>query len=57
MYYSSMSFQMIGTILAFVFIGWQLDKYFGNSKKIFTALLAIIGVAGSMYSFIRKLGK
>ena len=53
--YTSMSFQMLGTILIFVFAGRWLDHWLELSFPVFTLVFVLLGVFGSMYSFIRKL--
>jgi F0F1-type ATP synthase assembly protein I len=53
--YTSMSLQMLSTILAFVFAGRLLDTWLELGFPIFTLVFVLLGVFGSMYSFIRKL--
>ena len=55
MKYSSMGIQMLLTILIFVFAGRWADKAIGWRIPVFTLVLALAGVAGSMYYFIRRL--
>lgn len=53
--YSSMGIQMMLTIIIFVVAGRYLDKFIGWKVPVFTLILSLTGVAGSMYYFIRKL--
>jgi F0F1-type ATP synthase assembly protein I len=53
--YSSLALQMILTILLFVAAGFYLDKWLQSGFPWFTLLLTLAGVAGSLYSAIRKL--
>ena len=65
--YTSMAFQMIATILVFLFLGKFLDSRFsvstnlnGNHHKvfpIFTFVGAILGVAASLYLILKSLKK
>lgn len=55
MKYSSMGIQMMLTILLFVLAGRWADKAIGWRIPVFTLVLSLAGVAGSMYYFIRKL--
>lgn len=57
--YTSMAFQMIGTIIAFVFMGYFIDlqpwalKYVGH--HVFTLVGTLLGVAGSLYIILKKI--
>lgn len=53
--YTGMAFQMLATIGVFAFIGYHIDKYAGNEKLIFTAILGVIGVVASLYQVIKSL--
>jgi len=57
--YSSLALRMILTILLFVAAGYYLDHYLDHWLQLefhlFTLFLTIAGVAGSLYSAIRKL--
>jgi F0F1-type ATP synthase assembly protein I len=53
--YSSLALQMIFTILLFVAGGYYLDKWLQLGFPWFTLFLTLAGVAGSLYSAIRKL--
>ena len=46
--YTGLAFQMIGTILVFVFAGIYADDYFGYDS-LFTVILSLLGVAGGLY--------
>jgi F0F1-type ATP synthase assembly protein I len=54
-HYTSMGIQMLVTILVFVLAGYYLDKVAGLSFPIFTLLLSLLGVVGSMFIILRKL--
>lgn len=49
-----MGMQMLFTILVLVLAGRWLDRRFPPDFPLYTLLFAMLGVAGSMYSFIRK---
>ncbi|MBM3919772.1 MAG: AtpZ/AtpI family protein [Sphingomonadales bacterium] len=53
--YSSLALQMILTLLLFVAGGYYLDKWLQTAFPWFTLFLTLGGVAGSLYSAIRKL--
>jgi F0F1-type ATP synthase assembly protein I len=53
--YSSLALQMIMTMLLFVAGGFYLDKWLQLGFPWFTLILTLAGVAGSLYSVIRKL--
>ncbi len=59
MRYTSMAFQMIGTIIGFVFMGYFIDmqpwavKYIGH--HVFTLVGTLLGVAGSLYIILKKI--
>lgn len=51
--YTSMGFQMIGTILAFGGIGWWIDSKVGNGQgHLWLAIGLVFGVVGSMVKLI-----
>ena len=53
--YTGVAFQMMAIIIAFAFIGYQLDKWAGNEIQWITALSCVIGVCFSIYNTIRQL--
>jgi len=55
--YSGLAFQLVATILIFVYLGRWLDQYIENETPWFTLLFAIIAVVGSMYRLIKGLTK
>jgi ATP synthase protein I len=55
--YSGLAFQLIATILVFVYLGRWIDQSMGNSTPWFTLLLALLAVVGSMYRLIKGLTK
>jgi F0F1-type ATP synthase assembly protein I len=54
--YSGIAAQMGLTIAAFAFLGVWLDGKFATDK-IFTAILALLGVLFSLYAVIRQISK
>ena len=46
--YTGLGFQMIATLVAFVFAGVYLDEYLGY-EMVFTLILSLIGVAAGLY--------
>ena len=55
--YSGLAFQLVATILIFVYLGHWIDGKMGNETPWFTLLLAIVAVVGSMYRLIKGLSK
>lgn len=55
--YSGLAFQLIATILIFVYLGRWIDQSMENETPWFTLLFAVIAVVGSMYRLIRGLSK
>ena len=53
--YTNIAFRMIVIILVGVFSGVKLDEYFEMETAIFTLVLSLISVAGSMYVIIREI--
>ncbi len=51
--YSALAFQMLGTILAFTYAGYKIDKWQGNQVPGWTLALSLISIAASLYLFIR----
>ena len=51
--YSNMAFQMAITIGLFVFVGYELDKYFALKQPICTIVFSLLGVALALYSVIK----
>ena len=54
LHFAGMGIQMLLTILVLVLAGRWLDNRFPPNFPIYTLVFAILGVAGSMYSFISK---
>lgn len=54
LHFAGMGMQMLFTILILVLAGRWLDRRIPPDFPLFTLLFALLGVAGSMYSFIRK---
>lgn len=57
MKYSSLAFQMLGTIVAFTYGGYKLDEWQQNKVPIWTLVLSLVSIAGSLYLFIRSATK
>jgi F0F1-type ATP synthase assembly protein I len=55
LYYSSLALQMIITMLLFVAAGYLIDKWLNWSFPVFTLVLTLAGVFGSLYTALRKL--
>jgi F0F1-type ATP synthase assembly protein I len=52
-----LAFQLVATILIFVYLGRYIDQQLGNTTPWMTLLFAIIAVVGSMYRLIKGLTK
>lgn len=46
---------MAGTIVVFTMGGWWLDKQVGWKVPVFTLILSLFGVMGSLFYVIRRL--
>ena len=57
MKYSSLAFQMLGTIVAFTYGGYKLDEWQHNKIPVWTLVLSLLSIAGSLYMFIRSVTK
>lgn len=57
MKYSSLAFQMLGTIVAFTYGGYKLDEWQQNKVPVWTLVLSLVSIAGSLYLFIRSATK
>ena len=55
--YSNLAFKLIAVILAAFFMGWQIDKWLSLGFPLFTLLLSVAGIAGSLYLLIKDLQK
>lgn len=55
--YSSLAFQMLGIILIGVFGGMKLDQIIRWDFPVFTVVLSILGVFGSMFFAVKDLLK
>lgn len=53
--YSGIAVQMIAIILAGVWGGRKLDELAGTEVPVFTAILALAGVAAAIYTSIKDL--
>ena len=51
--YSGIAFQMILIILAGLFLGIKMDKWFHTSDPVFTAILTVLGVILATYTVIK----
>lgn len=57
MKYSSLAFQMLGTILIFTYGGYKLDEWQQTKIHVWTLVLSLLSIAGSLYMFIRSVTK
>lgn len=57
MKYSSLAFQMLGTIVLFTYGGYKLDEWQQNKVPVWTLVLSLASIAGSLYMFIRSVTK
>ena len=55
--YSSLAFQMLGIILVGVFGGMKLDQLISWDFPVFTVVLSILAVFGSLYFAVKDLLK
>lgn len=55
--YSSLAFQMLGTIVLFTYSGYKLDEWQQNKVPVWTLVLSLVSIAGSLYMFIRSVTK
>jgi F0F1-type ATP synthase assembly protein I len=53
--YTTMGMQMLFTILLFVLVGYYLDRWVNFKFPLFTVLLSLAGVVGSMFIILRRL--
>lgn len=51
--YSTLAFQMLGTIVAFTYAGYKLDEWQLNKIPVWTLVLSLGSIAASLYMFIR----
>lgn len=57
MKYSGMAFQMAAYIVAGLFLGKQIDKYFETDRPYFSGLLAILFLTGYFVKLVVDLSK
>jgi ATP synthase protein I len=56
--YSGLGFQMLATIIACIWLGRKMDKWLGQHKfPLFTVILLLLGVIGSLVSLVRGLNQ
>jgi hypothetical protein len=55
--YSGLAFQMLGTIVLFTYAGYRLDQWLQPKVPVWTLVLSLVSIAGSLYLFIRGLPK
>ncbi|KQS33654.1 AtpZ/AtpI family protein [Dyadobacter sp. Leaf189] len=55
--YSGLATQMLGTILLFTWGGYKLDEYQQNEVPVWTLVLSLTSIAGSLYMLIRSFSK
>ena len=47
--YSGLGFQLIATIIIFIWLGMELDKKVNPASKMFTLIGALLGIVGAFY--------
>jgi hypothetical protein len=55
--YTGLGFTMLGIVLAFTFGGWWLDQQFHWPFPVFTLVLSLTGIAGSMVYLFKETGR
>jgi len=55
--YSGIGFQIMATVGVGFFIGYKLDRYFGNTKPYFAAGLSVLFVFLALYVALKDLMK
>lgn len=55
--FSALAFQMLGTIALFTYGGSKLDEWQQNTVPVWTLVLSLLSIAGSLYMFIRSVTK
>ena len=55
--YSSIAFQMLGTIGLGVWGGMKIDEWQGNKLPVWTIVLSLTAIGASLYLFIKQLPK
>nr|WP_293835578.1 AtpZ/AtpI family protein [uncultured Arsenicibacter sp.] len=55
--YSSIAFQMLGTIGLGVWGGMKIDEWLGNKFPAWTVILSLTAIGASLYLFIKQLPK
>lgn len=53
-YFSSIVFQMAITITIAAFVGQWLDQEYPNDYSLFTVILSLVAVFGSLYMVIKR---
>lgn len=55
--YSGMAAQMLGTILAFTYLGYRIDEWQKNHVPVWTLVLSLLSIGGSLYGLIKGITK
>jgi hypothetical protein len=55
--FSGLAMQMLGTILVFTYGGYRLDEWQQNSTPVWTLILSLTSIGGSLYLLIRGISK
>lgn len=55
--YSGLAMQMLGTILVFTYAGYKLDEWQSNKVPVWTLVLSLLSIAGSLYMLIKSFTK
>jgi hypothetical protein len=55
--FSGLAMQMLGTILVFTYAGYKLDEHLELSTPVWTIILSLTSIGGSLYLLIRNVSK
>ncbi|MCC6542818.1 MAG: AtpZ/AtpI family protein [Flavobacteriales bacterium] len=55
--FTGLGLTMVGIILVFCFIGYWLDRILAWKYPVFTIVLSLLGIAGSMAYLFKETGK
>lgn len=53
--YSSLGFQMVGSLVLAAWVGIKLDEHFHVKAHLFTIFLMLFAVVGSLYMVVKDL--
>ena len=55
--YSGLGFQLMGTILIFIWLGMKLDEQMDPTSKTYTLIGALLGIVGAFYFMFKAVKK